>query len=116
MLPGTISGDVHQFNLHGPVCDLATTVSKFLYQALALEGAIKRVTLNPSQVFGRLSRLGTLRADAAAEIAFLSLDEGEFRLTDALGATRTGRRMLHAVATVGAESLDRAASIPVERL
>ena len=31
LLPGTISSDLHQFNIHGPVFDLATTLSKFLH-------------------------------------------------------------------------------------
>ena len=116
LLPGTISSDVHQFNVHGPVFDLATTVSKFLHLGLTLEEAIRRVTLNPSQVFGRLNELGTLREGAEADIAVFSLEDGQFRLVDALGATRTGHRMLQPVATIKAGQLYGAASIPTERL
>ena len=116
LLPGTISSDVHQFNVHGPVFDLATTVSKFLHLGLTLEEAIRRVTSNPSQVFGRLNQLGTLREGAEADIAVFSIDEGEFRFADALGATRIGRRLLRPVATVKAGKLYGAASIPTERL
>ena len=116
LLPGTISSDVHQFNVHGPVFDLATTVSKFLHLGLSLEEVIRRVTSNPAQVFGRLNAFGTLREGAEADIAVFSLDEGEFRLTDALGATRVGRRMLRPVATVKAGRLYGAAGIPTERL
>ena len=114
--PGTISSDVHQFNVHGPVFDLATTVSKFLYLGFSLEEAIQRVTLNPSQVFGRLNQLGTLREGAEADIAVFAIDEGRFRLTDALGETRMGRRMLRPVATVKSGELYGAATIPTERL
>ena len=113
---GTISSDVHQFNVHGQVFDLATTVSKFLYLGLSLEEAIQRVTSNPSQVFGRLNQLGTLREGAEADIAVFAIDEGRFRLTDALGETRMGRRMLRPVATVKAGELYGAATIPTERL
>ncbi len=116
LLPGTISSDVHQFNVHGPVFDLATTVSKFLYLGLPLESAIRRVTSNPAGVFAQLSHLGALREGAEADIAVFALDDGEFRLTDALGATRTGHQMLRPVATVKAGELYGAASIPVERL
>ncbi len=116
LLPGTISSDVHQFNVQGPVFDLATTVSKFLHLGLSLEEAVRRVTANPAQVFGRLNQLGTLREGAEADIAVFALDDGEFRLTDALGATRTGRRLLRPVATVKAGRLYGAASIPTERL
>ncbi len=114
--PGTISSDVHQFNVHGPVFDLATTVSKFLHLGLTLEEAIQRVTSNPSQVFGRLRQLGTLREGAEADISVFALDEGNFRFTDTHGATRFGHRLLRPVATVKAGALYGAASIPTERL
>ena len=83
---------------------------------LSLEEAIQRVTSNPSQVFGRLNQLGTLREGAEADIAVFAIDEGRFRLTDALGETRMGRRMLRPVATVKAGELYGAATIPTERL
>ncbi len=116
LLPGTISSDVHQFNVHGPVFDLATTVSKFLHLGLTLEQAIQRVTVNPSQVFGALNQLGSLRVGSEADISVFNLEQGQFTLTDALGATRTGRQMLRPVATIRAGKLYGAASIPVERL
>ncbi|MDE0625715.1 MAG: amidohydrolase/deacetylase family metallohydrolase [Bryobacterales bacterium] len=116
LLPGTISSDVHQFNIHGPVFDLATTVSKFLHLGLTLEDAIQRVTLNPSRIFGAIGQLGTLREGAEADIAIFSLRQGDFRLTDALGQTRTGRRMLRPVATVKSGRLYGAATIPAVRL
>ena len=116
LMPGTISSDVHQFNVHGPVFDLATTVSKFLHLGLTLEQAVRRVTFNPAQVFGQLRQLGTLREGAEADIAVFALDEGRFPLTDAHGATRLGRRLLRPVATVKAGQLYGAASIPAERL
>ena len=59
--PGTISSDVHQFNVYGPVFDLATTLSKFLHLGLSLEETVARATSNPSQVFGKLNELGTLK-------------------------------------------------------
>lgn len=114
--PGTISSDVHQFNVHGPVFDLATTVSKFLHLGLTLEEAVRRVTFNPAQVFGQLRELGTLREGAEADIAVLALDEGRFPLTDAHGVTRFGRRLLRPVATIKAGQLYGAATIPTERL
>ena len=99
-----------------PVFDLATTVSKFLHLGLTLEDAIRRVTLNPARTFGAIGQLGTLREGAEADIAIFSLRQGEFRLTDAHGQTRTGRRMLRPVATVKSGRLYGAATIPAERL
>ncbi len=116
LLPGTISSDVHQFNVNGPVYDLATTLSKFLHLGLTLEQVIERVTTNPSRVFGRLNGLGTLRQGAEADLAVFSLDEGDFEFVDALGAKRMGHRKLRPVATVKAGKIYGSASIPVVRL
>ena len=44
VLPATISSDVHQFNVNGPVFDLATTLSKFLNLGLSLEQVIQRAS------------------------------------------------------------------------
>lgn len=116
LLPGTISSDVHQFNVNGPVFDLATTLSKFLHLGLSLDQAIERVTKNPSQVFGQINGLGTLKKGAEADIAVFSLEEGSFEFFDAMGEKRVGERKLRPVATVKAGKLYGAASIPVERL
>lgn len=116
MKPGTISSDLHQFNVHGPVFDLATTLSKFLHLGLSLDEVIERVTINPANLFGAMQGLGSLREGAEADIAVLEMDSGSFELVDALGAKRTGSRRLRPVATVKAGKLYGAASYPVERL
>ena len=116
VLPGTISSDLHQYNVNGPVFDLATTVSKFLHLGLSLEQAIERVTTNPSSLFGQLNGLGTLRGGAEADVAVFSLEEGDFEFVDALDAKRIGHRKLSPVATVKAGKLYGSASIPVVRL
>ena len=50
--PDTISSDVHQYNVHGPVLDLATTLSKFLHLGLTLEQVVERATKGPASIFG----------------------------------------------------------------
>ncbi|MBZ5516464.1 MAG: amidohydrolase/deacetylase family metallohydrolase [Acidobacteriia bacterium] len=112
-LPGTISSDVHQFNVNGPVFDLATTLSKFLYLGLTLEQVIKRATTNPAQTFGFPLGLGTLREGAEADAAVFYLAEGNFEFVDAEGQRRTGRHKLIPVATVKSGRIYGSASIPV---
>src|SRR5262249_47638103 len=68
-LPGTISSDVHQFNVNGPVFDLATTLSKFLHLGMTLEQVIERASANPARTFAFPSGLGTLREGAPADVA-----------------------------------------------
>jgi dihydroorotase len=115
LLPGTISSDVHQFNVNGPVFDLATTLSKFLHLGMTLEQVIERASTNPANTFGFPKGLGTLREGADADVAVFSLDEGRFEFVDALGEKRVGNRKLFPVATVKAGKIYGSASIPVVR-
>ena len=116
VLPGTISSDLHQYNVHGPVFDLATTLSKFLHLGLSLDQVIERATTNPARTFGQMGGLGTLKEGAEADVAVFSLEEGDFEFIDAMGAKRMGQRKLIPVATVKAGKLYGSASIPVVRL
>jgi dihydroorotase len=113
LLPGTISSDLHQFNIHGPVFDLATTLSKFLNLGLTLEQIIARVTAHPARTFGFAEGLGTLREGAEADVAVFSLREGDFSFVDATGRRRIGHRKLVPVATIKSGRLYGAATIPV---
>ena len=113
LLPGTISSDVHQFNVNGPVFDLATTLSKFMHLGMTLEQVIERATSNPAGTFGFPKGLGTLREGAEADVAVFSVAEGRFEFTDSVGGKRTGTRKLVPVATVKTGRIYGSASIPV---
>jgi len=115
LLPGTISSDVHQFNVNGPVYDLATTLSKFLLMGLTLDQVIERAATNPARTFGFPDGLGTLREGAEADVAVFSLTEGKFEFVDAMSQKRTGNLKLVPVATVKAGKIYGSASIPVVR-
>jgi len=116
VVPGTISSDLHQFNVNGPVFDLATTLSKFLQLGLSMEQVIERATTNPATVFGFPNGLGTLRPGGEADVAVFSLLEGNFEFTDSLGAKRRGHQKLLPVATVKGGKIYGSASIPVVAL
>jgi dihydroorotase len=113
LLPGTISSDVHQFNVNGPVFDLVTTLSKFLHMGLTLEQVIERSTANPAHTFGFPQGLGTLRVGAEADVAVLAIAEGDFDFVDSAGVHRMGHRKLIPAATVKAGRIYGSASIPV---
>ncbi len=87
LLPDTISSDLHAHNINGPVFDLATTLSKFLYLGLTLDQVIARATIAPARAIGWDDRIGTLSPGACADIALFELAEGRFALTDATGET-----------------------------
>lgn len=89
--PTTISSDLHRYNLHGPVYDLATTVSKFLHLGVPLEEALSMVTAVPARVIGQPDALGTLAVGASGDAVVCELEEGRFPLLDSAGDERQGR-------------------------
>jgi dihydroorotase len=115
LLPGTISSDVHQFNVNGPVFDLATTLSKFMHLGMTLEQVIERATTNAANAFGFPRGLGMLKEGAEADVAVFSLQEGRFEFVDSVGEKRAGTRKLVPVATVKTGRIYGSASIPVVR-
>ena len=115
VVPGTISSDVHQFNVNGPVFDLATTLSKFVHLGLTLDDVIQRASTNPANLFGFPNGLGTVKVGAAADVALFSLAEGDFHFVDALKQTRLGHQKLVPVATVKAGRIYGSSVQPVVR-
>lgn len=119
--PGTISSDVHQFNVNGPVFDLATTLSKFLHLGMSLEQVIERATIRPARAFRFPHQPGTLRLGAEADIAVFEMREGDFPYEESSSGSgtpeiRMGHRRLMPVATVKAGRIYGNAAIPVVRL
>ncbi len=100
--PGTISSDLHHYNLHGPVYDLATTLSKFMHLGWSLEEAVERATAAPARAMGMLGEIGTLAVGACADVAVFDVEEGAFDFFDASGVKRIGERRLVPVVTVRA--------------
>ena len=96
VLPSTISSDLHAYNVgeEGPVYDLATTISKFLYLGFSLEEAVRRTTATPAAAIGWDVQIGTLRVGAEGDVAIFEMQTGEHRFVDSYGAVRIGREKL----------------------
>lgn len=86
--PGTISTDVHQFNLAGPVFDLPTTMSKFLWLGMPLEQVIRATTAAPAAAMRIDDRAGLLLPGRPADVALIRREKGRFPLVDVEGDTR----------------------------
>jgi dihydroorotase len=69
--------------MNGPVYDLPTTMSKLMHVGMSFEQVLKCSTVNPARVVTPLRNLGTLQVGAPADVALLTVDEGEFELVDA---------------------------------
>lgn len=86
--PDTISTDIHHFNLHGPVFDLPTTMSKFLFLGMPLEQVIRAATSVPAKVMRLQDRVGSLRTGLQADVVLLRHERGDFPLEDVEGQIR----------------------------
>ena len=97
--PDAISTDLHVNNLHGPVFDFATTLSKFLALGMPLSEVLACATSRPADIIGR-DGLGRIRTGSCADIAILRDADCETELQAAGGETLLARRRLEPVATV----------------
>jgi len=101
-LPDTVSSDLYSANVHGPVYDLTTTLSKFLLLGLSLREIFMRCTINAARTFNFGAEIGTLKPGAEGDVSVLDLVAGDFTFTDSDGKTRQGRQKLLPVVTVRA--------------
>lgn len=104
-LPDTISTDLYSANIHGPVYDLPTTLSKFLLLGMSPQEVLMRCTVNAAKTFNFGAEIGTLKPGAEGDVSILDLVAGDFTFTDSGGKTRAGRQKLQPVVTVRAGKL-----------
>ena len=104
-LPNTISSDLHIYNVNGPVFDLATTASKFLYLGLSLEDVMAKVTALPAQVLGMSDKIGSLSVGAVGDTVILRLETGSFDFMDVHGQHREGSKRLVPITVIRAGSV-----------
>jgi dihydroorotase len=102
LLPGTISSDIHTWNIAGPVYDLATTASKFLHLGVPLPEVLRRVTATPAAAIGLTGQIGTLAPGAAADVSLFRLASGEWHFRDSYGNAEVGGQRLEPVAVLRA--------------
>ena len=92
--PDTISTDLHQFNVQGPVFDMTTTMTKFLHLGMPLEKVIQASTANPAAAMGFAEQRGRIRTGMLPDITLLRLVDERVELTDAMGQVRVGNQRL----------------------
>jgi dihydroorotase len=98
--PTTISTDLHFKNLHGPVYDMPTTMSKMMMLGVPLDRVIEMSTTRPASILQREDQLGTLRVGTVADVAVLEKQEGQFVFTDSYQQQRIGTELLVAATTI----------------
>lgn len=85
--PGNISTDLHQGSIGGPVFDMVTTMSKFLYLGLSLDEVVRLTTQSTAAIMGMGDTLGTLAVGAEGDATILRLAEGKFPLVDRMSTS-----------------------------
>ena len=100
LVPDTISSDVSNGSVRGPVYDLVTTMAKMMTLGMSLSEVIERTTINAARVLNFGVDIGTLKPGAEADVSIFELSSGEFSLVDSEGQTRIARQKLVPAATV----------------
>ena len=106
---------VHQMAIQGPMFDMPTTLSKFLYLGLSLDQIFEAATIKAARAV-RLEGVGTLDVGAHGDIATWTIDEVEFTFSDVHMNIRKGNQLLVNQATfIGGELLPRVAERPLHK-
>lgn len=89
LTPHTISTDIHEGNVNGPVYSLAVTMSKALALGFTLDQVIEWTTASPARAIRR-PELADLSVGATADLTAFRVVDGEFSYRDADGNPLTG--------------------------
>jgi dihydroorotase len=99
--PNTLSTDLHTGSMNGSMKDLLGVMSKFLGMGMDLPAVIRASTWAPAQAIKR-EALGHLSVGAPADVAVLTLREGNFGFYDKTGYKQAGKRKFECELTVRA--------------
>ena len=97
--PNTISTDLHTGSMNAGMKDQLNVMSKFINLGMSLPEVVAAATWHPAQVIQRTG-LGQLDEGAVADIAVLSVLEGDFGFIDSGGYRMDGRQKLECELTL----------------
>jgi dihydroorotase len=92
-LPDSISTDLHAGDMNSGVKDMLGVMSKFLALRMPIDEVILRSTWNPAREI-KQEQLGHLSVGAAADVAVLRVEQGDFGFMDVYGARLRGSQKL----------------------
>ncbi len=95
-----ISSDIHQLSVHGPMFDLPTCLSKFLYLGMTFGEVITAATSRPAEILGLAPDLGFLKPGSYADLALFVVERGRFPLYDVHLNMREGTEMIRNTLTL----------------
>jgi dihydroorotase len=83
-LPDSISTDLHAASLAGGMKDMLNVMSKFLALGMPLDGVVQRATWNAARAL-KQDATGHLSVGAAADLAVVRVERGEYGFVDSFG-------------------------------
>lgn len=90
-----ISTDLHAGNVHGPVCNLADTMSKCLHIGMTFEDVIRGVTVHAVKMTGITEKAVAIKEGERADLTIFQLENGRFPMEDSMKTTEVlGRRFV----------------------
>jgi dihydroorotase len=98
-LPDSISSDLHIGSMNAGMKDMLNIMGKFLALGMSVDDVIRWSTWNPAHEIHH-PELGNLSVGAPADVAVLSLEQGNFGFTDMYGARMNGHQRLECQMTV----------------
>jgi dihydroorotase len=101
LAPNSFGTDLHRFSMNAGMKDMLNVMSKYLSMGMAKEDIIMRATWAPAKSIKRTD-LGQLSEGAVADVAVLSLRNGNFGFVDAGGNRIDGKQKFEAELTIRA--------------
>jgi len=92
-LPDSISTDLHVASSSGGMKDMLNVMSKFLAMGMPLEDVVQRATWNAARAL-KQDGIGHLSVGAAADVAVVRVERGEYGFVDSSGARLKGAQRL----------------------
>ena len=101
LIPNSFGTDLHRFSMNAGMKDMLNVMSKYLAMGMTKEDIIVRATWAPAKSIKRAD-LGNLSVGAVADVAVLSLRNGNFGFVDAGGNKIEGKQKFEAELTIRA--------------
>ena len=99
LLPNTMGTDLHTGSMNGAMKDELNVLSTFLALGMNIPDVISRSTWAPAQAIKR-EELGNLSIGAIADVAVLSIREGNFGFRDVAGNKKEGKQRFECEMTI----------------
>jgi len=99
LAPNSFGTDFHRFSINAGMKDMLNVMSKYMAMGMSKEDVLLRATWLPAKSIKR-EDLGNLREGATADVAVLSIREGDFGFIDAGGNRINGTKKFEAELTI----------------